>query len=320
MKNKEILDDIINAWLDGELDERHCNELKRLVENDPKAAKRLEELKRTRDIVASMPKESAPPALSENIKASLERSVLLSEYDNKRHRTLGAVHLFGRKMISAAAMLALLAVLGYVVMLVVSPAISRDKHVIPNTNWSLAEPKAVIEPSPVEEPAPISAAMRMELELATADYLAATEHIYKNAILANHLLETSTIDRQAGHTTYSISCTRADVNKILDSLEALWPMLAGSKLLIGPDSGAFEAIVGSITLEQIMQIVAQRTDGEQIKLAADFAALNAAEPNKPFIFETDANAIIPEFEQKSSFKRSASVEKISLAIKVIAVH
>jgi len=325
MKDNETLEELLNGYLDGQLDERQCTEIKRLIAHDPDVAKCFTQLQKTRQLIGLMPRQHAPDELLDNVKADLERTALLSEYDQRSHKTLGVVHLYSRKLLSAAAMLLLLAILGAVVYKVVAPAGENPNIVMLNTDWKKSKPATLPAPAAVEaEPitasqtkpaAPVQPAMRMELELATAEYAAVTDHIVKNLIVAQNLLDSSSVDRQSGFTIYTFNCTRSNVGRILDGLEVVWPKFTGSKFVIGPDSGAYEATVGAITLEQIMQIITQRTDAEQIKLASDFAMINssgAIEPNA-LASPVAAKVVFATQDQKI-------VDKIKLVIKIISTN
>lgn len=334
MKDKEKLEQLLNGYIDGELNEHQCNEVKRLIANDPDTAKLFNEIQRTRQIVGSMPLQHAPDELIDNVKADLERTALLSEYDQRKHKTLGVADLYGRKMISAAAMLALIAILAIIIYKVVTPAISNTEMVSLNTKWNPKQPvKTIAEPRTapagaaktvvVEPPTADSQCMQMELELATSQYMALNDHISKNVIVANNMLDSSTIDRGSGYTSYTVACSRANVNKIIDGLEPVWSKITGSKLLMGPEGKPWEATVGGISLEQIMQIVTQRNQQEQIKLAKDFAMLNAVAISEPNAVPADANtSSAPKaiFADSVPNKPSPNVEQVKLVIKVIGTN
>ena len=81
----------------------------------------LKELQKYKMLLGSLPQAQAPAHLFENVRASLERSVLLDEYHGKARAKAGAVHLFARRMVAAAAMIALVGVLGFVIYNIVKP-------------------------------------------------------------------------------------------------------------------------------------------------------------------------------------------------------
>jgi len=326
MKDNETLEELLNGYLDGQLDERQCTEIKRLMAHDPEVAKCFTQLQKSRQLIGLMPRQHAPDELLDNVKADLERTALLSEYDQRSHKTLGVVHLYGRKLLSVAAMLLLLAILGAVIYKVVAPAAKSTNVVMLNTNWKKSKPAKLPAPSTVKpqpaitapppQPAvPVQPPMRMELELATAEYAAVTDHIIKNVIVAQNLLDSSSVDRQSGFTIYTFNCTRSNVGRILDGLETVWPKFTGSKFVIGPDGGIYEATVGAITLEQIMQITTQRTDAEQIKLASDFAMINSSGQIEPNALAAPAAAKVVFATQDQKI-----VDKIKFIIKIVSTN
>ena len=74
MSQNEInnIDELLNGFLDGELDDRHQTEVQRLLKHDKQIAERLKSLRNCKRIVSSLPYAEAPDGMLENIKASLE--------------------------------------------------------------------------------------------------------------------------------------------------------------------------------------------------------------------------------------------------------
>ena len=92
-----------------------------MTAHDPAVARRLRQLQDCRTLFCSLPPAEAPGDMLEQIRQSLEPKTLLQEQPVVTRRTTGVIHLVFRKFVAAAAMIALLAVLGAVVYQVVAP-------------------------------------------------------------------------------------------------------------------------------------------------------------------------------------------------------
>ena len=80
---RKNLEELLSSYIDGELSERQCNEVKRLIGHNEQAAAMLKEMQKYKALLGSLPQAQAPAHLFENVRASLERSVLLDEYHGK---------------------------------------------------------------------------------------------------------------------------------------------------------------------------------------------------------------------------------------------
>lgn len=69
----------LSAYLDGELTDAERAAVERLLATDPAARALLDELRRTAELVAALPRAAAPPDFVENAVARLERAALLGE-------------------------------------------------------------------------------------------------------------------------------------------------------------------------------------------------------------------------------------------------
>jgi hypothetical protein len=108
-QNQEIIEAKLCAYIDGELDPDAQSEIEKHLEANPQHRRLLESLKATRDLLRWLPREQAPPELSETLNGQLERSVLLDyEGDSLRIRAWPRVF-------AAAAIILLTAGLGVAV-------------------------------------------------------------------------------------------------------------------------------------------------------------------------------------------------------------
>ena len=106
--NLDRLSELLSAYVDGEVDDRERVLVERILREDASARRLLEELRRTIQVVSSLPRHGAPPTLATDLEAQLERAELLGDAEPN------VVHLSERRA-SWTAWLAVAAMLGVVV-------------------------------------------------------------------------------------------------------------------------------------------------------------------------------------------------------------
>ncbi|MDB5289804.1 MAG: hypothetical protein JWL69_1045 [Phycisphaerales bacterium] len=87
--SQEIIEARLAAYVDNDLDAQERAEIERHLEEHPQHRVLLEELRKGREMLRSLPRESAPPELAEAFNGQLERSVLLDgvgDYEEPRMR------------------------------------------------------------------------------------------------------------------------------------------------------------------------------------------------------------------------------------------
>jgi anti-sigma factor RsiW len=73
------IEELLSSYIDGELSERQCNEVKRLLDHDPQVAEMLSHMQRQKELLNALEVETAPETMLDDIKATLERSMLLGQ-------------------------------------------------------------------------------------------------------------------------------------------------------------------------------------------------------------------------------------------------
>ncbi len=121
MKPNPNLDELLCSFMDGELSPRQRTEVQRMAAHDAQVARRLQQLQNCRSLFCALPADKAPSDLLEQIKVSLERHSLLQEQPAVRRRSIGAWQLAFRRLVAAAAVIALMGVLGVVIYQIVAP-------------------------------------------------------------------------------------------------------------------------------------------------------------------------------------------------------
>jgi hypothetical protein len=275
---KDNIDEFLNGYIDGELTQRQQIELQRLIKHDEQVAKRLDQLQKAKMLVASLPQVDAPAGMVDRIMTTLETRAILEHEPIVTSPRAGAAYLFGRKLVAAAAMITLMAVLAVVVYTILAPHSET-----PNLPYS-----------------PITVAAAPEdfhgrLELKTANFAAF------NAVLARAIdsvgLEDSTqaitID---GGKAYNLTCSRDSAKALMAKLSDVWNKLDAAKIVVETDTFAKEVAVDNVTTQQIEQIVESNTLNERIDLAVELATANQLAklvPNKDILHGVQNPTIMP---------------------------
>lgn len=105
----EQLAELLSAYLDGETDARETDTVERVLRDDTAARQLLEELRRTSDLVSTLPRHTAPPSVAEDLRARAERTELLGDFEEVQARSTGGRSLLAG-LFSLAAVLTLIVV------------------------------------------------------------------------------------------------------------------------------------------------------------------------------------------------------------------
>ncbi len=134
MKDKPNIDEMLHAYVDGELNTRQKTEVKRLLDRDESLAVQVKRIRQTKQWVGALPRDEAPADMAENVLAILERKTLLGERkvaltpDNSfRHRIL-------RRIQAVAAVVVLFVALAGLVYSIMAPPSGPKKHNVTMAN------------------------------------------------------------------------------------------------------------------------------------------------------------------------------------------
>ena len=266
MKVNPQTDELLSAFIDGELSPRQQTEVQRMAAHDPDMARRLQQLRSGRTLINVLPRAEAPADLVEQIKQSLERRSLLDEHSVLSSSRAGVRMLKLRRFLAAAAMIALVGVLGVVVYQIVSPVPSNQP------SFRVAGSEATPVPAPVVHVA-AAAPFRGRLELSTASLSQAASLIASDA--SDNGLNTE-IDRDASGTRIvcRISGAPERIDGLLAALSAAGQNFKNARLLVETDRFADPVIIDSVTFPQVAGILNQNTEEARMQLAKNTAVLN----------------------------------------------
>lgn len=269
----ENIERLLNGYVDGELTVRQQTEVKRLLGNDPMVAMRLRQLEKCKMLVSSLPAAQAPAEMAQNVMSRLARRSLLGEEPTAIDQNAGVRDLFMRKVLGAAAMIALMAVFGAVIYTIVAPPAS----VTPPDTFASAGPgpAKTIEIEVVETPRTtiMLAKFNGRLELKTAEFMEMDASINR-AIAENTLVECTDIQRLGDRTTYILTCGRKGLNQLMGRMEKDWARLDSATLFVETETFGQPVVVAAVTADQINEITAQTTASNTFRVAKDLALLN----------------------------------------------
>jgi hypothetical protein len=263
---EERIDELLSGYIDDELAIRQRTEVERLVAHDPGIERRLQKLRKCRTLLASMPCADAPPQILEAVKASLASTAVLYEQSSYGKR-MGRIHLLTRKVLSAAAMLALVGVLAGVIYTIMSPHTTPDGPTIP----------PLAKHPPAGSPA-LAFSGRLEL---TTNKLREVGTMVSAAIKENGLSDPVGNIQETTRRIYYVKCSRKGLNSLLASLEDEWSKLDSATMVINTELFNDQVSVDAVTTRQIARIIDQESHEKRVELAKDFDMLNSVSENMP---------------------------------------
>ncbi len=281
MKPNPNLDELLSSFMDGELSPRQRTEVQRMAAHDPAVARRLRQLQNCRTLFCALPPAEAPGEMLEQIRQSLERKTLLQEHPVSARRSAGVIHLVLRKFVAAAAMIALVAVLGAVVYQIVAP--------IPGTGLP---PVAAVKPNP-SQPAPgelggaapaivvADTGFSGRLELQTASFGSA-ESFVKRAIDTCGLVNVAEAEVASDRRTYRVVSTREGINRLVASLSDVWQEFDSASLRVHPPEDATAPVViEGVRPDQMVAVIARNSTEASVETAQAYAVMNHMANNMP---------------------------------------
>jgi len=291
VKKEQKIDELLNSFLDGEATEREQIEVQRLLTNSAQAAKRLKELEKCRMLVGSLPYAEAPVKVMKGIKASIRKMLPKAHKVGVFGRHEGAKHLMIRQVLSAAAMVALVTVLGVVVFTILMPA-SSSKQPMATNDMKLpvkkieikyekpAQPVAAKAERPIEGAEGVLAGFSGRLQLKTKT-LAAVDTSISRAIAESGLVQYSTSGRDRGERVYTVGGSRETVNLLLSDLDSIWGRFDSATLFVETGQTEERVVVDNVKAGQVAEILKQDDSEARIRIAKDIASFNGIEKQLP---------------------------------------
>lgn len=284
MKEDANIDELLNSFLDGEATERERTEVERLIAHDPEIAKRMVELEKCRMLVSSLPYAEAPAKIVEEVKASVGNMPVRDLEAEAFEQREGARHLLIRQVVSVAAMVALVAVLGVVIYTILGPE-SFSERPMTADDLKLPAKKIEVEPEGAAQRLMAKAEKPTEglerflkgfsgrLELKTRTLIAADASVNR-AIEDSGLARYVVSRRDGGQRVYTVAGSREAVNLLLSDLTNIWERFDSTRLLVETGQADEGVVVDNVKTEQIAEIIKQDSPEGRIRVAKDIAAFN----------------------------------------------
>ena len=263
--SNERIDELLNGYIDDELTGGQQAEVQRLIDQDATIVQRLRQLQKCKILVGFMPYAEAPASVLEGVRASLAGGSLPIEEQPTYEEQAGKKYVLLRKVLAAAAMITLAAVLSVVIHRIVPPRNTPDGSVaVDNRTAESIKPITRVV---------AASAFSGRLELNTSS-LNAVDAFIKSAIDDNSLSALVNPESRQSRRIYSLSCTREDLNSLLDDLDNIWTELDSATLFVNTEDFGAQTVVNAVTTRQIAEIAGQENSERRNKLAKDFAVLN----------------------------------------------
>ncbi|MBN2457338.1 MAG: hypothetical protein JXB29_12525 [Sedimentisphaerales bacterium] len=342
MKDIPNINEFLNSLLDDELAPRERIQAQRMIAHDRQLQKQLRQLQKCRTLIGSLPLVKAPEQLTEKIKAAVQ--IETTEQPQRQFDKLkGARHLLFRKVLSVAAMVALLAILGTVVYTIVAPEkverptiVGQDLQV-PATTVEVDSPEVKLPSLALPKVAKVRPAepvllCKLRLSAAAAD---AIDSFVSRAIQDNGLSQYLSLASRQGKNSYALTCSRKEANLLFNDLAQIWPKLDSATLTVQADAdqSGQEIIVKNLSSEQFRQFAGGASLENCVQMAKNFTALNnmtALLPAKEILTtiadSTDERLAIPkpvftsnDIPAKKQQRRSGLAAEVYLTINITGI-
>lgn len=275
--DKPEIEELLSSYIDGELSERQCNEVKRLLDHDPQVAEMLARMERQKELLNALPVESAPETMLADIKGSLERNLLIGREVQEIREVAPSKGIFARRVLAAAAMILVpIGILSIVVLsLFSSPPEGKDniaKNDSPGVTVTIADSGIPDSDIAVEL---LPGNFNSALQLATSEAAAVNSFIEK-AIYSNGLSDNTVLSEKDTINTYRVSSTPTLITALLQDMETIWAKCRTNRFMVYDEQLQRAAVVNNITSVQILDVFEQAEPEGRITVAKMFAEINPA--------------------------------------------
>lgn len=271
MKDKynQDIEELMNAVVDGQATQRQQTELKRLMLHDISISEKLARMQRQKQILNALPVEPAPAQLAQDIRAALERRLILENFTS--HQQYAPVAHFKRFAAAAAMLLLPLGLLALVVFQIIKPPsgepvqYERTADVIDRTTT----PAPAVAAAPAAVQLPFNGILTFK-----TDQVAAVSTFVEKMIFDQGLINASMPVRTADMAAYQVKTSPQNMIALVDSLAETWVRSSDVLLTVavGPDSETVE--IANVKIEQLKTLAVEDSTTMFSRLAARYAAAN----------------------------------------------
>ena len=254
------VDELLNSFIDGELTTAEQEQVERIAAQDAGIAGRLRQLQKCKMLVGALPRVDIPAEVTQEIEVSVRQHALRGTQSSRRHVLM-------RRVLAAAAMIGLVAVLAGIIFTIVTPQTLHDGLVATDA----AKPGPGI---------PAATAFGGTLELKTSS-LPEVSAFISTAMEEDRVPYASSPTGREGRRVYSLKCSRKDLDSLLAKLETVWPELEAATLFVDTQEFGKQVAVSDVKTDQIAQIAWQDNPQTRERLAKNLDALNTMEASVP---------------------------------------
>ncbi|MHC5082496.1 MAG: anti-sigma factor family protein [Planctomycetota bacterium] len=272
-KHKHEVEELLSLYIDDQASQRQRTELKRLIRHDKAIAKRLESMKRQRQLLSALPVESAPASMVDDVRAALERKLILDDFSSGGETASGTSHLFARRMLTNAAMILIpMGLLGIVVYQIIKPPMKQPVQYV-KTDEVLSNQQNDVGTTTVNPPVLVKADMPFKGTLIfTTDQQMTVSNFVKKMIFDAGLIDQTLPTHTRDVASYSIAASPQQITGLLNTLEVVWPRC--DQVVLGVQNEDVTIQIADARLEQIKTLAAEDNDQMLARLATRYAAAN----------------------------------------------
>ncbi|MCD4831325.1 MAG: hypothetical protein K8R02_05880 [Anaerohalosphaeraceae bacterium] len=289
MKEFDKTEELLNSYLDGELDERRSTEAKRLIDHDEDVRAKYETLEKYKSLVEALPCDKAPGNTFEEITHRLEREVLWDNSPESSYKA-GRRHLFLRRLVTTAAVLFLAAGLFVIIFDVFVPESTRKQFV---ANFGRERQSQVLyerpfadakmEPTVVEdvrvepENSPI-VPLSAKLVFKTSAPIQVDMFVGKAIMNRQLFAKTTAVVRKSSSIYYELECDKSDLISLIDDLAILWKKCQDVQMSVETEIFDNYVTIDRISASDVLEICQVQNYNQRMRMAEDISKINAVSP------------------------------------------
>ena len=280
--NKSDIEELISGYLDDRLSKRQHTEVERLLQHDTIFAQKLARIEKQRSLLKSMPKVAAPENMFNDIKHFLDRKHHTEQIIESAN--VGLRHLVWRKVLTSAAMFALIGLLGvivYNILMPVSPRETAKVANVPSYNRPTSVAASAAETTELaggELPGayPINASLRLR----TNDITAINSFIEK-AIYNNGLLDYTIPHRQTERSTYQLTCSAESVTAFLSDIDVAFSRCRDAELTVFGKDISSKVVIKDVTAAETAAFYRSDPSSDHLQFATGIASFKEIVKHMP---------------------------------------
>lgn len=286
--DKTDIEELISGYLDRRLSKRQHTEVKRLLQHDRIFARKFMRIKKQRDLLKAMPRVQAPDNMFDDIKHFLDRKHHTEQV--VKNAVAGTRQLVLRRILTSAAMFALLGLLAAVVYNILTPASPNNTTTVAkklsNIRPALESIDAVETKELAAKDLPGAYPINATIKLRTNDVIAMNSFIEK-AIYNNGLLDYTIPHRQTERSTYQLACSADSIVAFLSDLDIAWNQCRDAELTVFGKDMLAKVIIEDVTAAEVAAFYSNDPSSDHIQFAKQIADFKGIVKDMPMYGITD---------------------------------